>query len=119
VNPKNGANIENEPIAVVNTENGGITDNACTPAQIHKMGLDSQTELREEITCLRRMASILAHKAGDALSQREEYGPKDFDSYIGTWAKIAGMQAKVDGGGDGIERLIGDLAEGDDNPDGI
>ena len=119
MNPKNGANNETEPVTVQNTENGGLSDNTCIPAKLPKIAMDPQTELREEVHFLRRMAAELACNAGAALSPREDYGVKDFDSYIGTWQKIVGVQVKLDGGGDGIEKLIGELADGDGNPDEI
>jgi hypothetical protein len=114
---QNGAKKEIEPTMVLNNTNGGYDGNACIPVELPKMGLDSQTEIREEAVILRRVAAELALNAGISLTQKEEYGAKEFDSYIGTWAKIAGVQAKLDGGGDGVEQLMSELADGDGSPD--
>jgi len=79
----------------------------------------ARDEIREESSDLRRLAFGIATKAGKVCETKDEWGPKDFDLVIGTWAKIVGVQAKLDGDADGIEKLIDELTEGDEHPDAL
>jgi len=75
--------------------------------------------VREETSILRRLAFRVAEKAGNSIEKKDEWNQKDFELAIGTWAKIVGVETKLEGDADGMEKLIDELTEGDEHPDAI
>ena len=77
-------------------------------------------ELSEETSSLREKAHGLAMKAGTSLEKKDEWSTKDFDTFVNTWIKIIGVQIKLDGDADEIEKLIGEFTtDGDEYPDAL
>ncbi len=71
----------------------------------------SERTIESEMESLRSNAFELATSAAESLASKEDWNPKDFDLLVGTFAKVVGVQMKMEGNEDGIDRLFSELTD--------
>lgn len=72
---------------------------------------ESDTPVNKQVEILRNDAFELASSAAESLASKEDWNPKDFDLLVGTFAKVVGVQMKMEGNEDGIDRLFSELTD--------
>ncbi|MCD6218198.1 hypothetical protein J7L05_10140 [bacterium] len=72
---------------------------------------ESETPIKNQVKTLRNDAFELASSAAESLTSKDDWNPKEFDLLVGTFAKIVGVQMKMEGNEDGIDRLFSELTD--------
>jgi hypothetical protein len=104
--PVNGDSIavESESTPVSNSNSSEKGGNSFSHSQ-------SERTIESEMESLRSNAFELASSAAESLNSKEDWNPKEFDLLVGTFAKIVGVQMKMEGNEDGIDRLFSELTD--------
>lgn len=100
--------VESETSPDVNSNGCEKGGNSFLQAQAEP---ESVRTIQSEMDSLRSNAFELASSAADALVSKDDWNPKEFDLLVGTFAKLVGVQMKMEGSEDGLDRLFSDVTE--------